>query len=152
MSEKNALTEVILSARSGRFRIPTKSIFFSFLSVLFLLLLLLVVVFFINYIIFSWLVSLYSHCWPFTPREIFIRIDYLEIPSWNFGFFSSATWCQPCRAVSFSSFRIVRIYLGTREKKVKATDRGRTSTSQIEDATATTDLTDILSRYFFLIL
>ena len=37
-------------------------------------------------IIFPWLVSLYSHCWPFTPREIFIYIDYLEIPSWNFGF------------------------------------------------------------------
>ena len=42
-------------------------------------------------IIFPWLVSFYCHCWPFTPREIFIYIDYLEIPSWNFGFFSSAT-------------------------------------------------------------
>ena len=56
--------------------------FFSFLSVLFVV----VVVFLLIIIILPWLVSLYSHCWPFTPCEIFIYIDYLEIPSWNFGF------------------------------------------------------------------
>ena len=35
--------------------------------------------------------------------------------------------------------------------KLKATDQGCTSTSQIDDATATTDLTDILYCYFVLV-
>ena len=35
-------------------------------------------------------------------------------------------------------------FFGNEGTKVKATDRGRTSTSQIEDATATTDLTEVL--------
>ena len=48
--------------------------------------LLLLLCFLLIIIILPWLVSLYSHCWPFTPCEIFIYIDYLEIPSWNFGF------------------------------------------------------------------
>ena len=40
---------------------------------------------------------------------------------------------------------------GNEGTKLKATDQGCTSTSQIYDATATTDLTDILYWYFVLL-
>ena len=40
---------------------------------------------------------------------------------------------------------------GNEGTTLKATDQGRTSTSQIDDATATTDLTDILYWYFVLV-
>lgn len=40
---------------------------------------------------------------------------------------------------------------GNEGTKLKATDQGRTSTSQIDNATATTNLTDILYWYFFLL-
>ena len=38
---------------------------------------------------------------------------------------------------------------GNEGTKLKATDQGRNSTSQIDNATATTNLTDILYWYFF---
>ena len=40
---------------------------------------------------------------------------------------------------------------GNEGTKLKATDQGRTSTSQIDNATATTKLTDILYWYFFIL-
>ena len=68
----------------SQWRLESRRSPFFFRFCLFCLLLLLC--FLLIIIILPWLVSLYSHCWPFTPCEIFIYIDYLEIPSWNFGF------------------------------------------------------------------
>ena len=69
----------------SQWRLESRRSPFFFRFCLFCLLLLLLC-FLLIIIILPWLVSLYSHCWPFTPCEIFIYIDYLEIPSWNFGF------------------------------------------------------------------
>ena len=62
MSEKNALSVVILSAMSGlvEVRIPKKSFFSVF--VCFVCLFLVVVVVLLIVILFPWLVSFYSHC------------------------------------------------------------------------------------------
>ena len=56
-------------------RIPTKSFFSVFVCFVVVVVVVVVVVSVLIIIIFPWFVSLYSHCRPFTSREI-IPIKY----------------------------------------------------------------------------
>ena len=131
-------------------RIPTKFFFFRFfpfLSALF------VVVFFINHNYFPLArFPLFSLLTLYTSRDFYIYrlfrnslVNFLVFLVTPLNIMSALSGCF------FFLFPYWPDLFGNEGTKLKATDQGCTSTSQIDDATATTDLTDILYCYFVLV-